>query len=47
MLEKYTKCLDLREAYEDANNTFCIRLANVDPSTEYIKFIEQNKRLVL
>ena len=47
MLEKYTKCIDLREAYEDANNTICIRLANVDPAIEYTKFIEQNKTLVV
>ena len=46
MLEKYTKCLDLREAYEDANNTICIRLANVDPAVEYNTFIEQNRTLV-
>ena len=47
VLEKYTKCIDLRETYEDANNTICIRLANVDPAVEYTKFIEQNKTLVV
>ena len=47
MLEKYTKCLDLSEAYSNANSTISVRLSNVDPSAEYTKFIEQNKTLVL
>ena len=46
MLDKYNRCLDLHETYQGANSTISTSLANVDPNSEYMTFIELNKTLV-